>query len=366
MKKILLFLAFLVFYSVEIYSQASFNTNAIRADVNQYGRIRIYSPDDVRQIERASILVGTSPTTVFDYTNDAGTLDPTILVASPVSSDFEIYGSYDNSYSSLPPDVIEKINAYGWNDKAFSIIKFNIKNNGTSAFDAIVGLDIIPYINEEYGYDTVTYNPTEEVIRFHRGPQENVGMKLLSSTLTSLYSFEWYDGYPVDSDYWTWMNHGSLQPQYISTTADGPVAISSQGPVTLDPGATMNVYYAMAIGADEQAMLNNMEEAVAKYEEMITSVENLSSSGNTLRLDQNYPNPFKNSTSISYQLPADGFVSIKVYNLMGNEVTTLVNSNQTRGIHTIPFQANDLSSGVYYYKIMFNDQIKSNKMFLIK
>jgi len=364
MKKLLLFGLSLLFVA-EIYSQATFNTGGIRVDVNKYGRVRIYTAADVQQLERASILVGTSPTDVFDYTNDAESVDPTILVTSPTQSDFEIYGSYDNSYSALPPDVLEKLNVYSWTNQAYAIFRYNIKNSGTTAYNATMGLDMIPYLNETYGFDTVTYNATENVIRFHRGTGINLGVKLLSASLTSLYSFEWFDGYSVDTSYWNWMHYGSLQPQYASNTADGPVAITAQAPIAMDPSATTNVYYAMALGTDEATMLANINAAVAKYQILITGVED-SKLADGFTLGKNAPNPFKQSTVIRYQLPGEGQVTLKVYDMMGNEVAALVNETQSRGSHQVDFTANELPGGVYTYTLRFNDQVKTNKMVLVK
>ncbi len=366
MKKILLSLAVMALCITESYSQATFNTGALKVDVSDYGRVRLATTGGVKQLERASILVGTSATAVFDYSNDANGLDPATLVTNPLMSDFEIYVSIDNTYSSLPPDVIVKENIYGWTNKGYAIVKYNIKNNEASTMTPLTGLDIIPSLDDTYGYDTVTYNSTAGVIRFHRGAVENMGMKLLSASLSSLYSFEWYSGYEVDADYWTWMNEGSLQPVYPSPTADGPVTITSQAAVTVSPGATYNVYYAMALGANEQAMLANIAEAEVKYQTFIVGIQNVDPSTNGFTLGQNSPNPFKNSTTIKYQLPADGFVSLKVYNTIGTEVATLVNSMQTKGSHSIQYNANDLPSGVYYYTLRCGDQVKTNKMFLNK
>ena len=366
MKKFLLLLAVLPLFIANSYSQASFGTGALTVEVDEYGGIALLSADDVYQLYRAAILVGSAPDAVFDYKTDADVQDPTILVTNPTSSDFEIYGAYNNAYSGLPPDVIVKLNAYGWNNGEYTVVKFNIQNTASTAIDALAGLDIIPYLNEEYGFDSVSYNSTAGVIRFHRGAQVNMGMKLLSATMTSLYSFEWYDAYEADTSYWNWMTTGELQPLYASPTADGPVTITSQGPVALAAGQTFNVYYALALGANEQAMLANISSAVVKYQTLITSVDNIKPSANAFNLGQNYPNPFKNSTEISYQLPDDGFVSLKVYDVMGNEVAALVNSTQTKGSHSIHYNANGLSSGVYYYTIRLNDQVKTNKMFVIK
>jgi hypothetical protein len=366
MKKILLFNALMMLFILDSYSQASFTTGALEVSVSEYGRIRLFTPDAVRHLQRASILVGTSPTNVFDYQNDAEQYEPTVLVSNPMLSDYEIYGAYDNAYSGLPPDVIVGLNAYGWNNGGYTIVKFHIKNDDSVILDASAGLDIIPELNQEYGFDTISYNITLGVIRFHRGAQVNMGIKLLSTSLSSLYSFEWYDGYEVDSSYWNWMNYGSLQHLYPSNTVDGPVTITSQSPVTIGLGESFDVYYAMALGADEQTMLNNIAAAEAKYLTLITSIDDNKLSSNEFTLGQNSPNPFKNSTTISYNLPDAGFVSLKVYNVIGNEVASLVNSNQSKGSHTIQYNAQGLTSGVYYYTLRFGDQVKSNKMFVIK
>jgi len=365
MKNFLLFLAIMVVSIIDGYSQASFNTGALEVSVSEYGRIRLFTPDGTRHLQRASIIVGTA-SGVFDYTNDAEALDPTVLVATPLMSDYEIYGSNDNSYSELPPDVIVKYNAFGWNNGGYTIIKFNITNAEATPMTPLIGLDIIPELNEEYGFDTVTYNSSEGIIRFHRGAQVNMGMKLLSDPLTSLYSFEWYDGYTVDADYWNWMNYGLMQPEYISTTVDGPVTITSQDEVAINPGESFEVFYAMALGADEQTMLSGISAAVQKYQSWFNAVEDIGLPVNEIKLVQNYPNPFDHSTTISYQLPGDGFVSLKIFNTIGKEVATLVDSKQKGGLHKFVFDAKDLAGGVYYCTLRFNDQVKSNKMFLVK
>jgi hypothetical protein len=83
-------------------------------------------------------------------------------------------------------------------------------------------------------------------------------------------------------------------------------------------------------------------------------------------LSQNYPNPFNPTTTISYSIPTDNFVSLKVYNVLGNEVATLVNGQITSGAHNINFNASNLASGVYYYTIKTGNFTSTKKLMLLK
>ncbi len=84
------------------------------------------------------------------------------------------------------------------------------------------------------------------------------------------------------------------------------------------------------------------------------------------KLEQNYPNPFNPTTSITFAMPVAGNVELKVYDLLGKEVASLVSGNLTAGTHVVPFDASVLASGVYIYKITAGSFIDSKKMVLIK
>ena len=97
---------------------------------------------------------------------------------------------------------------------------------------------------------------------------------------------------------------------------------------------------------------------------------------NTFRLEQNYPNPFNPSTKIKFTIPATSlntfskgegtFVTLKVYDILGNEITTLVNEEKPAGEYEVKFTASDLSSGTYFYLLKAGDNIQSKKMILLK
>ena len=86
----------------------------------------------------------------------------------------------------------------------------------------------------------------------------------------------------------------------------------------------------------------------------------------TFRLEQNYPNPFNPSTTINYEIPKASFVVIKVYDLLGREIRTLVNEEKPAGKYDITFNSRNLSSGIYFYTIKAGDFVKIKKMVLLK
>ena len=85
-------------------------------------------------------------------------------------------------------------------------------------------------------------------------------------------------------------------------------------------------------------------------------------------LSQNYPNPFNPTTKIDFDLPQDSKVSIKIYDILGKEVATLVNELRTAGFYTVRFDASGLSSGVYFYRIITGDSkfVMTKKLLLLK
>jgi hypothetical protein len=106
------------------------------------------------------------------------------------------------------------------------------------------------------------------------------------------------------------------------------------------------------------------------------TIQELSFNGETVIKDydlfQNYPNPFNPSTVISYQLPNDSKVTLKLYDVLGKEITTLVNEYKGAGKYSVEFSAGscgnaaNLPSGIYFYELRANDFVTSKKMILLK
>jgi hypothetical protein len=84
------------------------------------------------------------------------------------------------------------------------------------------------------------------------------------------------------------------------------------------------------------------------------------------KLAQNYPNPFNPATRITYEIPSEDFITIKVFDILGNEVSTLVNEYKKAGSYNVDFNSAGLSNGVYFYKLITDTQTLTRKMILLK
>ncbi|PKL82164.1 MAG: hypothetical protein CVV24_11560 [Ignavibacteriae bacterium HGW-Ignavibacteriae-3] len=97
-----------------------------------------------------------------------------------------------------------------------------------------------------------------------------------------------------------------------------------------------------------------------------TAVEQEESIPSTYALYQNYPNPFNPTTRIKFSLPNNGHVRITIYDAVGREVETLVNSDLAAGTHNVEWTAKNMASGIYLYRIQTGNFVKVNKMLLVK
>jgi hypothetical protein len=144
----------------------------------------------------------------------------------------------------------------------------------------------------------------------------------------------------------------------LRTLGGGSAVVFASG--FLNPSANQNgeafgIFFALADGT------------VGQFPEGVASVENISGvTPSNYSLEQNYPNPFNPSTTINFTIPNSEFVTLKVYNILGSEVATLVNENLTAGAYRFSFEAQNLASGVYLYELTAGSFREIKKMNLLK
>ncbi|MBK8984198.1 MAG: T9SS type A sorting domain-containing protein [Ignavibacteria bacterium] len=106
--------------------------------------------------------------------------------------------------------------------------------------------------------------------------------------------------------------------------------------------------------------------SVAKMSNLVSVISTNSEIPSSFSLMQNYPNPFNPSTKIAYTIPNNGLVTLKIYNLLGKEVASLINEVKSAGTYEVNFNGANLSSGVYFYRLESGNFVDTKKMFLLK
>ncbi|MFH1043393.1 MAG: T9SS type A sorting domain-containing protein [bacterium] len=173
-----------------------------------------------------------------------------------------------------------------------------------------------------------------------------------------------YSGDPVNSN--GWLNTAPLDQKQISNI--GPFQLQQENPVDIYVG------YIIGQGSDP---LNSI--TIAKQNDLaaqraldenfpfvIVGVEDETNKNYNFKLNQNYPNPFNPTTTISFSLQSKEFVTLKIYDVLGEEVITLVNEELNTGSYKNDWNATNLSSGVYFYRLQAGNFSETKKLLFLK
>lgn len=238
----------------------------------------------------------------------------------------------------------------------------NYKNSGMSSFYP-VAQDAHPYFD--------AYYTREGAWNIARGKNEN-GESIINPITNQITKFP-LDGDPVTNEGWVWTNSTNSEAGFYFFT----------GPFTLAPTDSQWILLALtpAVGnnnLESILLLRKKLEALRNipYDSLafgsrpvyITSVDEPNSINipNKFRLEQNHPNPFNPTTKISWQSPVSSYTTLKVYDVLGNEITTLVDEYKPAGSYEIEFDASHLSSGVYFYTMISGVYSETRKMTVLK
>jgi outer membrane protein assembly factor BamB len=120
------------------------------------------------------------------------------------------------------------------------------------------------------------------------------------------------------------------------------------------------------IGTHLSSVSIGQEKTLIAIRDTVTSVGNDKEEIFSYSLEQNFPNPFNSTTHIKYTIPQSGNVTLKVFDILGNEVAVLVNKFQDSGKYDVTFEGDDLSSGIYFYKLTSGSFTDTKKLILMK
>ncbi|MBK6915048.1 MAG: T9SS type A sorting domain-containing protein [Ignavibacteriales bacterium] len=139
----------------------------------------------------------------------------------------------------------------------------------------------------------------------------------------------------------------------------------TDGEVNLNVNESAIQYYVAATNGGQEDPTNTVT-AIGDYNPHKENQQGEKLSVLKYFLSDNYPNPFNPNTSISYSIPENAFVTLKIYDVLGNEVVVLINEQKESGNYQIDFNASELSSGIYYYTLTAGNFTSTKKMILVK
>ena len=286
-------------------------------------------------------------------------------------SDQDGFGIFQDTGAENPMGLKVTQNSYAWADPPdddYVMLEFVVENvSGDQVNNIYFGLymdwDINVYDDNSANYDSMNS------LGYMYGPMSNFyGIALLSNSPTSYRAvrneFYVWPGFS-DANKYLFMTEGFVVTQ--STTPHDWSHVLSTGPYILAPREGVTVAYAVLGGDDLADLQANAQAAQARYDSLtLFSPEKDRILPQAFTLFQNYPNPFNARTIISYDLPIPGMVSLKIYNILGEEVGSLMDSFQEAGTHRVTFDAYNLASGIYFYKLILNGSTKVAKMMLLR
>uniref|UniRef100_A0A832DI14 T9SS type A sorting domain-containing protein n=1 Tax=Ignavibacterium album TaxID=591197 RepID=A0A832DI14_9BACT len=347
------------------------------------------------QMFEGALIIGTSATKISDAARGAnqGIQNNDFAISQPFVLDIpgsiaDVEGSSvinDNNAGANKIGVTVKLKTYSFSSSPnnnFIILDYTLVNNNSfSISNLYAGLFFDWDLIDGSGLGDRTEWDNFLNYGFIRnttgGPTNYNGVALLSGNNYGFYAikndggdggFQIYDGFD-DSEKWQAISGG------VSKTTAGPGDVSnvtSAGPFSINSGDSVKIAFAILAAGNKTALDVAVNQARVKYQEvLILDVKDNKTIPQQFSLEQNYPNPFNPSTKISWQSPVSGHQTLKIYDVLGNEVATLVDEYREAGRYEVEFNVAqvsrpELSSGVYFYRLVIGNFIATRKLVLMR
>ena len=265
-------------------------------------------------------------------------------------------------------------------DSDYIVMKYKIKNTSGSVINNFyAGLFADWDIGASGGNNRADWDAVNQmgyVWKTGGNPGTYVGVALLSAANPSYWAIDndnaisgnpWgiYDGF-TDAEKFQSLSSGIGRPQALGTGVGDVANITGSGPYSIPAGSEITITFAILGGENLADLQANCVAAKLKYNSVLGITNYNSQIPDKYSLSQNYPNPFNPSTNLEFGISKLGFVSLKIYDMLGKEVATLVNENLNPGTYNYNFDASGLTSGVYFYKLESDGFVETKRMMLIK
>lgn len=359
------------------------NDGAIGKKAQTYGSGLMLYNDNVNQIYESGLMIGISNTKVSDVsrrgTAPANTSDtdfvalktynmtkPGTVSAQDGNGKFNDDGAGTNK---IGVEVTSESFAFNSaSDSNYILLRYNIKNtNSTALSNLYAGIFTLFSPNGNFASDNMTrYNATNKLgyTYYTYAPYPYLGIAAMTNQNMNFKAMPVADllnGFTTEEK-WLSLSSGiagdSLGP-------DGSGFTLAYGPINIPANQSVTVGFAILKGNNLMDLLNQSTIARNKYNSVgVKQISDLLPK--KYELMQNYPNPFNPSTNINFAIPENDFVSLKIYDVLGREVMTLLNEKLNAGYYEFNFNGSMLSSGLYFYRMTTNKFSDIKRMILVK
>jgi protocatechuate 3,4-dioxygenase beta subunit len=335
-----------------------------------------YPPGQINnQLHRSYLLIAINNEQISEKEHFHPMSIPNYMVTTPgIISDQDGYTMFDDRWSHFPVGVTVTQNSYTYAndpDDDYVILQLVLRNNDYFTKNIVTGMffdwDLGDYSDDMGDYDSA--HSLGYIYSSDAPDSIHVGTTVLSAGGAT--SYRVYDltieGHLDFEDKYNTLTEGFQQ----TSTGSGDVRYYiATGPLTLPPASEDSVVVAFAIVAGEslQDLQANTAAAQSKYNTIVSVDDEAESDAipKIFSLLQNYPNPYNPSTTIKFTLPTPETVKLEVYNIVGQKIETMLKKPMPAGKHDVEFNAQNLSSGVYFYRIEAGEFQDVKKMILIK
>ncbi len=339
-----------------------------------------------------ALMYGTSANTIVNCARDnTGNKDEDFTIVTPIKSitnnsnyDEENYAVFNDTNASPKGLGIEtEFYSYsfaGDENADYMIVRYAMSNKSTDTLNNF-------YIGQYFDFDIDDTSYSDDIVNYdslnnfgyayddNGDPvTTNIGLALLSNGTQGFFAMDAegisnptisYDGF-TDAEKWTSLTSGL---KYKSSGPNDISLVISGGPFTLVPNVNQNFDFLIACGDDLASLTQTVIRAKKKYNGEFQWLNQEIS--NQFELYQNFPNPYNIATTIRYSVPNldnENLYSLQliVYDFLGRKVATLVNGKQNPGNYSVMFDASNLSSGVYFYRLSYGNFVSVKKMILLK
>jgi hypothetical protein len=346
-----------------------------------------------------ALIYGNSQTMVMDAAHidnstssqDFNSIIPFSINVPGEYADYEGYTKFDDSGANPNLGIETELYTYSFTQAEYSkfiILRYRFINKSDTVINSFhaglfFDLDFNNYLNDHTSWDYEDHfgYAFDDDSSADSRIDDHIGVALISDTKFNYRAMNTSNLEPVGgvSLYPTFDKKEKWLAIASATTIDdhGPndIAFSvAGGPYTIQPHDSLNVAFAIAGGYSLEELRTAILNSREAYGLIPTSVRQIN---NELPLEfslsQNYPNPFNPSTTIKFTIPsvvdakfASTTTKVVVYDILGRKIKTLVNENLSPGSYEVTFDADQLSSGVYFYTLSSGSFVETKKMMLIR